>query len=141
MFSSQAMVGLMGAEFSKPLVANKVTHLICYKFEGAFSWPHWKNVLKWDMITDLIHMLLLFAVIYSPVINFLHAWLIWVAFIMHFYWGVIYCFLRWRHSSFDFSEQSNHPLICGILVSLSHYCGLFLATISSCCIESSLWTI
>ncbi|KAG2697609.1 hypothetical protein I3760_07G114700 [Carya illinoinensis] len=29
-----AMVGLMGAEFSKPLVANKVTHLICYKFEG-----------------------------------------------------------------------------------------------------------
>lgn len=29
------MVGLMGAQFSKPLVANKVTHLICYKFEGA----------------------------------------------------------------------------------------------------------
>ncbi|KAE9618825.1 hypothetical protein Lal_00047870 [Lupinus albus] len=28
------MVGLMGAHFSKPLVANKVTHLICYKFEG-----------------------------------------------------------------------------------------------------------
>ncbi|KAF5726361.1 BRCT domain-containing protein [Tripterygium wilfordii] len=28
------MVGLMGARFSKPLVANKVTHLICYKFEG-----------------------------------------------------------------------------------------------------------
>ncbi|KAG8370613.1 hypothetical protein BUALT_Bualt13G0001600 [Buddleja alternifolia] len=28
------MVGLMGANFSKPLVANKVTHLICYKFEG-----------------------------------------------------------------------------------------------------------
>ncbi|PSS14720.1 BRCT domain-containing protein [Actinidia chinensis var. chinensis] len=28
------MVGLMGAIFSKPLVANKVTHLICYKFEG-----------------------------------------------------------------------------------------------------------
>lgn len=28
------MVGLMGASFSKPLVANKVTHLICYKFEG-----------------------------------------------------------------------------------------------------------
>ncbi|XP_057473417.1 BRCT domain-containing protein At4g02110-like [Actinidia eriantha] len=28
------MVGLMGAKFSKPLVANKVTHLICYKFEG-----------------------------------------------------------------------------------------------------------
>ncbi|OVA02555.1 BRCT domain [Macleaya cordata] len=28
------MVGLMGAYFSKPLVANKVTHLICYKFEG-----------------------------------------------------------------------------------------------------------
>jgi hypothetical protein len=28
---------LMGAKFSKPLVANKVTHLICYKFEGAFS--------------------------------------------------------------------------------------------------------
>jgi len=24
----------MGAKFSKPLVANKVTHLICYKFEG-----------------------------------------------------------------------------------------------------------
>uniref|UniRef100_A0A6N2MR64 BRCT domain-containing protein n=1 Tax=Salix viminalis TaxID=40686 RepID=A0A6N2MR64_SALVM len=29
------MVGLMGAQFSKPLVANKVTHLICYKFEGV----------------------------------------------------------------------------------------------------------
>ncbi|CAL5208849.1 unnamed protein product [Lathyrus oleraceus] len=28
------MVGLMGAGFSKPLVANKVTHLVCYKFEG-----------------------------------------------------------------------------------------------------------
>ncbi|XP_076958895.1 BRCT domain-containing protein At4g02110-like [Bidens hawaiensis] len=28
------MVGLMGAQFSKPLIANKVTHLICYKFEG-----------------------------------------------------------------------------------------------------------
>ncbi|KAF8006657.1 hypothetical protein BT93_K0842 [Corymbia citriodora subsp. variegata] len=28
------MVGLMGAQFSKPLVANKVTHLICYKYEG-----------------------------------------------------------------------------------------------------------
>ena len=31
------MVSLMGAKFSKPLVANKVTHLICYKFEGALS--------------------------------------------------------------------------------------------------------
>lgn len=28
------MVGLMGAQFSKPLVASKVTHLVCYKFEG-----------------------------------------------------------------------------------------------------------
>ncbi|XP_050237883.1 BRCT domain-containing protein At4g02110 [Mercurialis annua] len=28
------MVSLMGAQFSKPLVANKVTHLLCYKFEG-----------------------------------------------------------------------------------------------------------
>ncbi|KAL8527240.1 hypothetical protein ACS0TY_005210 [Phlomoides rotata] len=28
------MVALMGASFSKPLVANKITHLICYKFEG-----------------------------------------------------------------------------------------------------------
>ncbi|GMH25756.1 hypothetical protein Nepgr_027599 [Nepenthes gracilis] len=28
------MVSLMRAQFSKPLVANKVTHLICYKFEG-----------------------------------------------------------------------------------------------------------
>nr|CAB3501067.1 unnamed protein product [Digitaria exilis] len=28
------MVSLMGAQFSKPLVANVVTHLICYKFEG-----------------------------------------------------------------------------------------------------------
>lgn len=28
------IVGLMGAQFSKPLVANKVTHLICYKCEG-----------------------------------------------------------------------------------------------------------
>uniref|UniRef100_A0A7N0T8V7 BRCT domain-containing protein n=1 Tax=Kalanchoe fedtschenkoi TaxID=63787 RepID=A0A7N0T8V7_KALFE len=28
------MVSLMGAQFSKPLIANKATHLICYKFEG-----------------------------------------------------------------------------------------------------------
>lgn len=28
------MVELMGAQFSKPLVATKVTHLVCYKFEG-----------------------------------------------------------------------------------------------------------
>ncbi|KXG39536.1 BRCT domain-containing protein At4g02110 isoform X2 [Sorghum bicolor] len=28
------MVSLMGARFSKPLIANAVTHLICYKFEG-----------------------------------------------------------------------------------------------------------
>ncbi|AEE82125.1 unnamed protein product [Arabidopsis thaliana] len=28
------MVELMGGQFSKPLVANRVTHLICYKFEG-----------------------------------------------------------------------------------------------------------
>ncbi|XP_076905471.1 BRCT domain-containing protein At4g02110-like [Bidens hawaiensis] len=28
------MVELMGAKVSKPLIANKVTHLICYKFEG-----------------------------------------------------------------------------------------------------------
>ncbi|KAL2934836.1 hypothetical protein RDABS01_017955 [Bienertia sinuspersici] len=28
------MVRLMGARFSKAMVANKVTHLICYKFEG-----------------------------------------------------------------------------------------------------------
>ncbi|XP_010556700.1 PREDICTED: BRCT domain-containing protein At4g02110 [Tarenaya hassleriana] len=29
-----SMVALMGGQFSKPLVANKITHLICYKFEG-----------------------------------------------------------------------------------------------------------
>ncbi|WCJ22299.1 BRCT domain-containing protein At4g02110 [Euphorbia peplus] len=29
-----AMVSLMGGQFSKPLIATKVTHLICYKFEG-----------------------------------------------------------------------------------------------------------
>ncbi|KAL5196996.1 hypothetical protein ABZP36_000508 [Zizania latifolia] len=28
------MVTLMGAQFSKPLIAHKVTHLVCYKFEG-----------------------------------------------------------------------------------------------------------
>ncbi|CAA6654381.1 unnamed protein product [Spirodela intermedia] len=28
------MVELMGAHFSKPLIASKVTHLVCYKFEG-----------------------------------------------------------------------------------------------------------
>ncbi|WOL06686.1 BRCT domain-containing protein [Canna indica] len=28
------MVSLMGSKFSKPLIANQVTHLICYKFEG-----------------------------------------------------------------------------------------------------------
>lgn len=33
---SQTLVRLMGSQFSKPLVANKVTHLICYKFEGMF---------------------------------------------------------------------------------------------------------
>lgn len=31
----QKMVSLMGARFSKPLIANQVTHLICYKFEGT----------------------------------------------------------------------------------------------------------
>lgn len=31
----QTMVELMGAKVSKPLIANKVTHLICYKFEGV----------------------------------------------------------------------------------------------------------
>ncbi|KAJ0539967.1 putative BRCT domain-containing protein [Helianthus annuus] len=30
------MVELMGAQVSKPLIATKVTHLICYKFEGGF---------------------------------------------------------------------------------------------------------
>ena len=30
----QRMVYLMGAKFSKPLVAISVTHLVCYKFEG-----------------------------------------------------------------------------------------------------------
>ncbi|KAJ3699780.1 hypothetical protein LUZ61_003485 [Rhynchospora tenuis] len=28
------MVAMMGARFSKPLIANQITHLICYKFEG-----------------------------------------------------------------------------------------------------------
>ncbi|KAF3322700.1 BRCT domain-containing protein [Carex littledalei] len=28
------MVTMMGARFSKPLIANQITHLICYKFEG-----------------------------------------------------------------------------------------------------------
>uniref|UniRef100_A0A804LIY8 BRCT domain-containing protein n=1 Tax=Zea mays TaxID=4577 RepID=A0A804LIY8_MAIZE len=32
--ASQKMVSLMGARFSKPLIANAVTHLVCYKFEG-----------------------------------------------------------------------------------------------------------
>lgn len=40
LFSSQTMVGLMGAQFSKPLVASKVTHLVCYKFEGVVPCPH-----------------------------------------------------------------------------------------------------
>ncbi|MFS7939003.1 putative BRCT domain-containing protein [Helianthus anomalus] len=31
----QTMVELMGAQVSKPLIATKVTHLICYKFEGV----------------------------------------------------------------------------------------------------------
>ncbi|KAM0070778.1 putative BRCT domain-containing protein [Helianthus debilis subsp. tardiflorus] len=29
------MVELMGAQVSKPLIATKFTHLICYKFEGV----------------------------------------------------------------------------------------------------------
>ncbi|KAG5231688.1 BRCT domain-containing protein [Salix suchowensis] len=42
------MVGLMGAQFSKPLVANKVTHLICYKFEGAiFISTHHHGLLSY----------------------------------------------------------------------------------------------
>ncbi|KAJ1699299.1 hypothetical protein LUZ63_007811 [Rhynchospora breviuscula] len=28
------MVAMMGARFSKPLIANQITHLVCYKFEG-----------------------------------------------------------------------------------------------------------
>ncbi|KAG2541393.1 hypothetical protein PVAP13_9NG678500 [Panicum virgatum] len=32
--ADRKMVSLMGARFSKPLLANAVTHLICYKFEG-----------------------------------------------------------------------------------------------------------
>ncbi|GJN31236.1 hypothetical protein PR202_gb19606 [Eleusine coracana subsp. coracana] len=32
--TDRKMVSLMGAQFSKPLVGNVVTHLICYKFEG-----------------------------------------------------------------------------------------------------------
>ncbi|KAL5198063.1 hypothetical protein ABZP36_001575 [Zizania latifolia] len=28
------MVTLMGAQFSKPLIVHKITHLVCYKFEG-----------------------------------------------------------------------------------------------------------
>lgn len=31
----QRMVTMMGARFSKPLIANQITHLICYKFEGT----------------------------------------------------------------------------------------------------------
>lgn len=64
-FLYQTMVGLMGAQFSKPLVANKVTHLICYKFEGMvfFYFPWWillqlftfctsmSKVLKWYRTT------------------------------------------------------------------------------------------
>ncbi|RRT86127.1 hypothetical protein B296_00002686 [Ensete ventricosum] len=36
-YDSQKMVSLMGAKFSKPLIANQVTHLICYKFEGMHT--------------------------------------------------------------------------------------------------------
>jgi hypothetical protein len=44
------MVGLMGAQFSKPLVANKVTHLICYKFEGLIHLCYWylQSRAGWD---------------------------------------------------------------------------------------------
>lgn len=66
MFSSQAMVGLMGAEFSKPLVANKVTHLICYKFEGAFSMTSLTKCSKSKNDYCSYTYALLFAVIYSP---------------------------------------------------------------------------
>ncbi|KAF5764712.1 putative BRCT domain-containing protein [Helianthus annuus] len=31
----KTMVELMGAQVSKPLIATKVTHIICYKFEGV----------------------------------------------------------------------------------------------------------
>ncbi|PRQ45953.1 putative transcription factor interactor and regulator CCHC(Zn) family [Rosa chinensis] len=42
------IVGLIGAQFSKPLVASKVTHLICYKFEGMVSSLWSLLIIKWN---------------------------------------------------------------------------------------------
>lgn len=65
--SSQTMVGLMGAEFSKPLVANKVTHLICYKFEGAlFIIKGFKSLLTL-IISSTCSLLFLFL---SGIVHF-----------------------------------------------------------------------
>ncbi|KAJ0509045.1 putative BRCT domain-containing protein [Helianthus annuus] len=40
------MVELMGAQVSKPLIATKVTHLICYKFEGVMVIPTTRGIEK-----------------------------------------------------------------------------------------------
>jgi topoisomerase (DNA) II binding protein 1 len=51
------MVGLMGAQFSKPLVANKVTHLICYKFEGVVFDLHTVNTIMNELgLRFLLHV-------------------------------------------------------------------------------------
>lgn len=45
--SLQTMVSLMGANFSKPLVASKVTHLVCFKFEGMLF-----SLFTWTVIVE-----------------------------------------------------------------------------------------
>ncbi|GAB2298366.1 hypothetical protein Dimus_032432 [Dionaea muscipula] len=46
------LVSLMGAQFSKPLVANRVTHLICYKFEGE-KYELAKRIKKIKLVNHL----------------------------------------------------------------------------------------
>ncbi|MCO5557873.1 hypothetical protein L7F22_011445 [Adiantum nelumboides] len=38
------MVYMMGAQFSKPLVAHRITHLVCYKYEGSPAMAKLKGV-------------------------------------------------------------------------------------------------
>lgn len=59
-FPIQTMVALMGAQFSKPLVANKITHLICYKFEGKSFYCHQK-CFQQTLSCELLYMLVLFV--------------------------------------------------------------------------------
>lgn len=65
-FPFQTMVALMGAQFSKPLVANKVTHLICYKFDGnSFCSPNDGNCNEFFIVITCICVNFVFLLLYG----------------------------------------------------------------------------